>query len=103
MAVSLRSDDNALVLTFADNGPGIAHDQREHIFERFCRGRGHDAPGSGLGLAIVRQAAARAGGGVRIVDGLDGKGCGFEVRFGAARTLAAPAAQQAAQRYRQAL
>jgi two-component system sensor histidine kinase QseC len=91
--VSLRGDPAGLLLSFADNGPGIAEDQRAHIFERFYRGRGHDIPGSGLGLAIVRQAAARAGGGVRIVAGLDGKGCGIEVRFGAARP--APGASKA--------
>ncbi|KQW88634.1 hypothetical protein ASC94_24875 [Massilia sp. Root418] len=79
--VSLRGDDSALTLTFADDGPGIPEDQREHIFDRFYRGRGHDAPGSGLGLAIVRQAAARLGGSVRLVPGLQGKGCGFEARF----------------------
>lgn len=82
MLVCLRSDDRELILSFADDGPGIADDQREHIFDRFYRGRGHDTPGSGLGLSIVRQAAARTGGGVRIVDGLHGKGCGLEVRFG---------------------
>ncbi|MCY0911437.1 ATP-binding protein [Massilia antarctica] len=79
--VRLRSDDTGLILSFADDGPGIPEDQRAHIFERFRRGRGHETPGSGLGLAIVRQAAARAGGGVRIIAGLNGKGCGFEVRL----------------------
>lgn len=86
VVVSLRSDDTALILSFADDGPGIPEDQRAHIFERFYRGRGHDVPGSGLGLSIVRQAAARAGGGVRLVQGLEGKGCGFEVRFGPGRS-----------------
>ncbi|NHZ62791.1 ATP-binding protein [Massilia genomosp. 1] len=79
--VSLRRDGADLVLSIADDGPGIAPDQRQHIFERFYRGRGHDAPGSGLGLAIVRQAAARMRGEVRIVAGLAGQGCGFEVRL----------------------
>lgn len=79
--VGLRSDGADLVLWIADDGPGIAPDQRQHIFERFYRGRGHDCPGSGLGLAIVRQACARLGGEVRLVDGLAGKGCGFEVRL----------------------
>lgn len=79
--VSLRRDAAQLVLSIADDGPGIAPDQRTHIFERFVRGRGHDAPGSGLGLAIVRQAAARLRGDVRLGAGLAGKGCGFEVRL----------------------
>ncbi|MDM5181523.1 ATP-binding protein [Massilia sp. DJPM01] len=86
--VCLRSDDTALILSFADDGPGIPEDQREHIFERFYRGRGHDTPGSGLGLAIVRQAAARAGGSVRIIPGLHGKGCGVEVRLRSSRLAA---------------
>ncbi|NHZ44480.1 sensor histidine kinase [Massilia aquatica] len=79
--VGLRRDGAHLLLWIADDGPGIAPDQRQHIFERFYRGRGHDTPGSGLGLAIVRQACARLGGEVRLVDGLAGKGCGFEVRL----------------------
>ncbi|WP_167399897.1 ATP-binding protein [Massilia violaceinigra] len=79
--VRLRNEDTALILSFSDDGPGIPEDQREHIFERFYRGRGHDTPGSGLGLAIVRQAAARAGGSVRMIPGLRGMGCGFEVRL----------------------
>ncbi|NHZ92036.1 HAMP domain-containing protein [Massilia sp. CCM 8733] len=81
--VGLRRDGADLVLWIADDGPGIAPDQRPHLFERFYRGRGHDAPGSGLGLAIVRQACARLRGDVRLVAGLGGKGCGFEVRLSA--------------------
>ncbi len=79
--VGLRRDGAHLVLWIADDGPGIAPDQRQHIFERFYRGRGHDTPGSGLGLAIVRQACVRLGGEVRLVAGLGGQGCGFEVRL----------------------
>ena len=36
--------------------------------------------GSGLGLAIVRAIAVARGGGVRLVDGLEGHGLGVEVR-----------------------
>jgi two-component system sensor histidine kinase QseC len=68
---------DVLILTVADDGPGIAPAEQGAVFERFRRGSGHDAPGSGLGLAIVRQAAARMGGTVRLAPGLGGKGCAF--------------------------
>lgn len=47
-------------LTVSDNGPGIAEDQRERIFEKFGRGGsslGKD--GAGLGLALCRAIAER--------------------------------------------
>ncbi len=51
-----------------DDGPGVAPDQREHVFERFVRlddGRSRSAGGSGLGLALVAAIAQAHGGSVR--------------------------------------
>ena len=51
-------------LVIADNGPGIAPADRDHIFDRFYRGRSSgncDAHGSGLGLALARAIADRHG------------------------------------------
>ena len=46
-----------------DQGPGIAPDDRAHVFDRFYRAAASRAlPGSGLGLAIVRQVAESHGG-----------------------------------------
>ena len=81
IVVTLDVSDGGMTLLVADDGPGIAEELRELVFERFYRGRGHDASGSGLGLAIVKQAAARMRGSVRILLGLDGGGCGFLVRI----------------------
>lgn len=61
-----------------DAGPGVAADERDHIFERFVRGTGsRRSDGSGLGLSLVREYMAlhngevhiedRAGGGARFV------------------------------------
>jgi signal transduction histidine kinase len=52
IAVSVSIVERRVVLGVDDSGPGIAPDQREHIFDRFHRAS--DEPGgSGLGLAIA--------------------------------------------------
>jgi signal transduction histidine kinase len=41
-------------LTVADNGPGIAKDYRQKVFQRFYRlEQSRTTPGNGLGLSIV--------------------------------------------------
>lgn len=53
------------VLTVDDDGPGIAEEDRPHVFERFWRAQeSRTMPGSGLGLAIVAQTADRHAGSV---------------------------------------
>ncbi|KEJ91782.1 HAMP domain-containing histidine kinase [Synergistes jonesii] len=55
-------------ITVDDNGPGIADNEKEVIFERFRRGDSHRARkdkkcgGYGLGLSIARRVAERHGG-----------------------------------------
>ncbi len=78
--VLLSVDDDALLLSVADDGPGIAPAERALVFERFYRCADPQAPGSGLGLAIVRQAVNRMAGSVRLGKGLNGRGCRFTVR-----------------------
>jgi two-component system sensor histidine kinase MprB len=52
-------------LRVRDHGPGIAAEDRDHIFDRFYRATSARAlPGSGLGLAIVRDVAEAHGGSV---------------------------------------
>jgi len=56
-------------LTISDNGPGIAADYREAIFEQFFRvptGNLHPVKGFGLGLYYVRQVVAAHGGRVHV-------------------------------------
>jgi two-component system, OmpR family, sensor kinase len=52
---SLR--DGQAVLEVEDEGPGIASEQLDQLFERFYRLDGTRASGSGLGLAIARELA----------------------------------------------
>jgi signal transduction histidine kinase len=58
-------------ITVSDDGPGIALEQREQVFERFFRtdkARTRAAGGAGLGLAIVRAIAEAHHGNVRVID-----------------------------------
>jgi two-component system, OmpR family, sensor histidine kinase TctE len=64
-----------VVVEVADQGPGIAEELREEVFERF-RKAAPASPGAGLGLAIVRQVVAAHGGEVRVRPG---PGCRVEI------------------------
>ncbi len=51
-------------LEIADDGPGVAAEVRERLFDPFATGR---AEGTGLGLAISRRIAERHGGTLRLL------------------------------------
>ncbi|QDY81196.1 HAMP domain-containing histidine kinase [Streptomyces qinzhouensis] len=57
--------DGTVRLLVADEGPGLAPEDAERIFDRFFRA-GTGGPGSGLGMSIVRAVAEVHGGSVRI-------------------------------------
>ena len=59
--VRLHAIEGRAVVDVVDNGPGIAPEWRERVFDRFFRVPGAPAGGSGLGLAIAQAAAARQG------------------------------------------
>ena len=79
-------------LAVADNGPGIALDEREKVFEPFYRGVDAIAPGTGLGLAIVRTIAVAHGAGVELESGPGGRGVRITIEFPPGRV--APAARK---------
>jgi len=79
-AVDIAVDGGRVLVR--DRGPGIAAEDREHVFDRFYRAPATRAqPGSGLGLAIVHDIVTSHGGDVVIVDPDDGPGAaiGFHV------------------------
>lgn len=56
--ITLVMDDAHAVLDVTDEGPGVAAEDRERIFEPFYRGEaGRSAGGAGLGLAIAHEYA----------------------------------------------
>ena len=86
----LEPDGRHVLLSVEDRGPGIAPEDRPHLFEPFYRGRGvvgSAIPGSGLGLDLVRRAAAAHGGTVSVSPGPGGRGALFSVRLPAARAV----------------
>jgi signal transduction histidine kinase len=72
--------DGHVVLTVADDGPGVPDALRERIFERFVRGDGDRGSSSGLGLSIVRAVAESHGGDVQL-ESDNGRGARFVVRL----------------------
>lgn len=66
-------------LSVCDDGPGIAPDLRERVFERGFRGEQTDAStGQGFGLDLVREIVVQHGGSVRCADAEE-KGAAFHV------------------------
>jgi two-component system sensor histidine kinase GlrK len=70
--IMLRDSGSQMELEVEDEGPGIALDERAHVFEPFFRGKtalGDDTvEGSGLGLAIVKEHVTHHQGKVDIID-----------------------------------
>jgi two-component system sensor histidine kinase KdpD len=67
--ISASADATVIVVSVADRGPGVPHDQRKHIFEKFVRGQqATRKPGVGLGLAICRAIVAAHGGRIWVDD-----------------------------------
>jgi two-component system sensor histidine kinase KdpD len=73
--VGASLEARTLLLSIADEGPGLPADVAPHIFDKFYRAPSAPAGGTGLGLAIVKgfveaqggvvQAENKPGGGVR--------------------------------------
>lgn len=77
-----------------DQGPGIAPEDQEHVFDRFWRGderQGREQGRSGLGLTIVRQIAEAHGGEVKLVSS-PGHGSAFALWLPALAPAVIPAA-----------
>lgn len=78
--VSVNESDDQVVLSVADNGIGIAEDQREQIFERFYRIDPEHSEGTGLGLSVCAAVCALHGGTIA-VEGRHGGGAEFIVHL----------------------
>jgi len=71
IVLAARRDGDAVRVSVADSGAGIAPDELPHLFDRFYQSRRSVAPatgvgGKGLGLAIVKRIAELHGGSVAV-------------------------------------
>ena len=71
ITLSSRRAGDAVLLTVADTGEGLAPEHLPHVFDRFYKvdpARPGGTAGSGLGLSIVKAIVERHGGTVRVVS-----------------------------------
>jgi PAS domain S-box-containing protein len=72
--------NTGIVISVADNGPGISPDEVPHVFERFYRaqhGRQQHSSGTGLGLAICKAFVEAHGGIIWVESSLQGTTISF--------------------------
>jgi signal transduction histidine kinase len=77
----ISEDDNGIVITVEDNGPGINEASRNHVFDRFYRvdsARNSKDGGAGIGLAITKQIILMHGGKIVATESELG-GCQIEI------------------------
>lgn len=83
VGVGVRSRDGLVQVSVTDQGPGIAPEEQERIFERFYRvdaARSRQTGGTGLGLSIVKHVISNHGGEVTLWS-QPGQGSTFTVRM----------------------
>ena len=83
VGIGLASRDGMVQVAVTDQGPGIAPEEQERVFERFYRidsARSRHTGGTGLGLSIVKHVVANHGGEVDLWS-RPGQGSTFTVRL----------------------
>jgi two-component system NtrC family sensor kinase len=85
MGVRLRSEAGQVMMTVADNGPGIAAENLPHLFNPFFTTR-PVGDGKGLGLYIAAGLVRRHGGRIE-VDSRPGRGSRFTVHLPSAKIV----------------
>jgi signal transduction histidine kinase len=89
--VTADTEQDRIVLTVSDHGPGIPSADRSRVVDRFVRlERSRSLPGSGLGLSLVSAVARLHGGELKLEDNAPG----LRARISLPRAAAPP--QQAA-------
>lgn len=79
ISVSLKQENDTVVVKVSDTGCGISSETGKHIFEKFYQGdTSHSQEGNGLGLALVKKVIDIIGGKIE-VDSAAGVGTTFSI------------------------
>ncbi|HET8702223.1 MAG TPA: sensor histidine kinase KdpD, partial [Nitrococcus sp.] len=81
--ISGRREQDRLLITVTDQGPGIPEQDRKRVFDMFFSGEGGDTGrhGSGLGLAICHGMIGAHGGSIEALAGPGGRGTTIAIRL----------------------
>ena len=80
LAVTIRTDGEVTLMTYADDGAGIPGAHLPKIFDPFFTTK-RGAGGSGLGLHIVHNLVTQRLGGTIEVESVEGRGAEFRIRL----------------------
>lgn len=80
IVVSVGTEGAMAAVVVSDQGPGVAEEVKDSLFEPFSRSQGNQASGHGLGLFISRQLARAMDGGLQLMDD-PGPGARFRLQF----------------------
>jgi signal transduction histidine kinase len=82
VVISARVSNASMIISVADNGPGIPIEERKKVFDKYEKATNKSIrtfEGSGLGLYTAFLVVRQHGGAISINDGLDGKGVTFTI------------------------
>lgn len=77
--IRLAKENDDVIFTIEDNGPGISDEAKKHIFDKFYQGdSSHKEEGNGLGLTLVKKILSVSNGEIK-AENMEGGGCRFVV------------------------
>jgi signal transduction histidine kinase len=90
ISITAAHAGSRVAVRVSDRGPGVPPEEREHVFERFHRGKATSTEtGFGLGLAIGRELAERMNGTLELSDSYERGAC-FVLTLPASASSPAP-------------